>query len=67
MEVTHTGVLRQFTGKWELRKVDGGWVNPWGEVVQEAALTQSEMTYIGRQQVTVVQWVVLCPIFEFCA
>ena len=37
---------------------------PGAEVVWEAAVMQSEMTYIGKQQATLVQWVALRPIFE---
>ena len=40
---------------------------PGEEVVQEAAGTQSTITYIGRRQATVTQWVTLQPIFEVCA
>ena len=43
------------------------WVTPRMEVVQEAVVNQSEMTYIGRIQGTVEQWVVPRPIFEVCA
>ena len=37
------------------------------EVVQEAAGTKSTITYTGRQQAIVAQWVALRPIFEVCA
>ena len=35
--------------------------------MQEAAGTQSEITYIVRQQATVSQWVALRSMFEVCA
>ena len=35
--------------------------------MREATGLQSEMTYIGRWQVTVAQWVALRPLFEVCA
>ena len=54
-------------GKWERQKSDEIWVIPKAEVVQETTGTQLEMTYNGRRQGTVVQWVVLRPIFEVCA
>ena len=37
------------------------------EVVLEAEGMQLSMTYIGKQQATVAQWVALQPIFEVCA
>ena len=40
---------------------------PGAEVMREAAVTQSETTYIGRRQSTVAQWVALQLIFEVCA
>ena len=43
------------------------WETPGAEVVWEASGTQSAMTYIGRHQATVVQWVALRPIIEVCA
>ena len=39
----------------------------WGGIIAEAAGTQSAMTYIGRQQLTVAQWVALRLILEVCA
>ena len=65
-EDTHTGFMSQITGKRARRKVDGMWVTPRAEVVQEAAGNQSEMTYIGIRQGVVAQWVVMRPIFEAC-
>ena len=67
MDGTNTDFLRHITGKRVLRKVDGRWVTPRVEVVQEAAGNQLVMTYIGRQQGTVAQWVELWQIFEVCS
>ena len=64
---THTGFLRQIMGKRDWQNTYRTWVNPRAEVVQEAVGTQSAMTYIGRIQGTVAQWVALHPIFEVCA
>ena len=60
---TLTGFMRQIMGKRARRKTDGTWVTPRVEIVQKAAVTQSGMTYIGRRQSTVAQWVVLHPSF----
>ena len=65
-EVSHTGFLRQITGKQSRRILDGTWETPGEEVVRKAAVSQSEMTYIGRRQATVAQGVALRPIFELC-
>ena len=35
--------------------------------MREGTGTQSEITYIGKQQATVEQWMMLLPIFEVCA
>ena len=67
MEGTHTGFLRQITGKRAQRKPCGMWVTLREKVVWEASGTQSKMTYIGRRQGTVIHWVALRPIFEVCA
>ena len=40
---------------------------PGAEGIQEAAGTQSARIYIERRQATVVQWVVIHPLFEVCA
>ena len=48
-------------------KAYGTWVTPWAEVVRKAVGTQSAMTYIGRRQGTVAQWVALRLIFKVCA
>ena len=49
------------------RLADGTWDMPRVEVLREAAGTQLAMTYIGRKQATVAQWIALRPIFEGCA
>ena len=46
---------------------DGMWETPRAELVQEAAVTQLVMTYIGRRQATVEQWVALRSLFKVCA
>ena len=66
-EGTHNGFLKQITGKRAQKIAYGTWETPGAELVREAAGTQSEMTYIGRRQATVSQWVMLQPIFEVCA
>ena len=67
VEGTYTGFLRKIIGKRARWKVDRMRFTTKVEVVGEAAGTQSEMTYIGRRQGTVAQWVVLRPIIEVCA
>ena len=42
------------------------WETPRAEVVWEAAGMQSDMTYIGRRQATMAQWVALRPLFKVC-
>ena len=64
VEGAHTGFLRQIMGKRVRRIVSSTWKTPRSEVVQEAAVMQLVMTYIGRQQATVEKWVVLRPISE---
>ena len=54
-------------GKREQGIIDGMWEMPQPEIVQEAAGMQLVMTYIGRHQETVAQWVELRLIFELCA
>ena len=66
VEGTYMGFLIHITGKKALRKADGTWVTPRAELVWEVERTQSEMTYIGRRQGTMAQWVVLRPIFQVC-
>ena len=63
VEGTHIGLLRQITGKRARRLGDGTWETPGAEEVREVAQTQSAMTYIGRRQATVAQWVALRPLF----
>ena len=46
MRGSHNGFLMQITGKRTRKKAYGTWLNPRAEVVQEAARTQSEITYI---------------------
>ena len=67
VEGSHTEFLRQITEKRAWWIEDGMWEMSGAEVVQEAVVMQSLMDYIGRRQATVVQWVVLRPIFEVCA
>ena len=67
VEGAHTGFLKDITGKRARRIKGGAWETPGSEVVREAAGTQSAMTYIGRRQAIVEQWVALPPIFEVCA
>ena len=67
VEGSHTGFLRQITGKQARRIGDGTWEAPEVEVVQEAAAMQSVMTYIGIRQAIVAHWVALQSIFEVCA
>ena len=50
-------------GKQSWRLGDRTWETPGKEGVQEAVVTQSAMTYIGRRQATVAQWVALRPLF----
>ena len=66
-EVSHTCFLQHITGKQAPWLAYGTWKMPRTEVVQEAAGTNSVMTYIGRQQTPVTQWVALRTIFEVCA
>ena len=40
---------------------------PGAEGVREVVRTQLAMTYIGRLQTIVAQWVELRPLFEVCA
>ena len=55
VEGTHTCFLCQITRKRTQRLGDGTGDTHGVEVAQEAARTQSEMTYIGIQQATVAQ------------
>ena len=66
IEGTHADLLQMITGKRTRRLGDGTWENLGAEGAQEAAGTQSDRIYIEIQQVTVVQWVALRPLFEVC-
>ena len=61
MEKTHTEFLKQI-----MEKSHGTWVTPSVELVWEAAVTKSEMTYTGRRKGMAAQWVVLRTTFEVC-
>ena len=67
LEGLHTDFLRHITGNRERQIVDGTQETPGAGVMKEMVGTHSEMTYIGRQQATVAQWVALRPIFEVCS
>ena len=67
VEGSHMGFLSHITVDRALRKVEGIWETSRAVLVREAAGTQLVMTYIGRQQGMVSQWVALRPIFEVCA
>ena len=67
IEGTHTEFRRMIMGKRTKQLGDGTWDTPGAEVIQEAAGTQSARIYIERRQVTVAQWVALCPLFDACA
>ena len=54
-------------GKQARRIGYGTWETPGEELVQESVRTQSAMTYIGRRQATVAQWVAIRPIVEVFA
>ena len=67
IEGSHKGFLINIMGK-RLWRIGGGkWETTGVEVVQKATRMQSTMTYMGRQQETVAQWVELRPISEVCA
>ena len=63
VEGTHTFFLRQITEKRVRRLIDKTGDTPGTEAVRVGAVTQLKMTYIGRSQATVAQWVALWPIF----
>ena len=44
VEGTHTGFLRQITGKWERRKADKTWSTPEVKQVWEASEIESDTT-----------------------
>ena len=66
IEGTHIGFLRYITGKRVRRLGDVMWETPRAERVWEAEIMQSSMTYIGRRQATVAQWVEIRPLLEIC-
>ena len=67
VERAHTGLPSQITSKQVRQIIDGTCETPGVGVVWEAAGTQSEMNYKGRQQETVAHLVALQPIFGVCA
>ena len=67
IERAHSNFLRQITGKQARRIVEGTWETPGARVVRETGVTNTSMTYIGRQQATMDQWLELQLIFEMCA
>ena len=65
VEGTHTGFLKQITGKLVRQREYGTWFTAEAEEVWEADGTKSATIYIGLRQGAVVQWMVLWPLFEF--
>ena len=63
----HMEFLWQVTGKHEKRQLYGTWWQEGAESVLKAKGVNTISTYINKRQATVVQWVVLQPIFEVCA
>ena len=45
----------------------GTWEKPGSEGVREVVGTHSVITYIGRRQTTMAEWVALRPLYEVCA
>ena len=66
VEGTHTGFLQQITGNHAGRLGDRTWEMPGAEGVWESAVTQSDMTYIGRRKATVEKWATLSPLVKVC-
>ena len=64
VESNHVGFLRQMTGEWAIQQADGSWETPAAEEVLQTVGMQSAVTYIGRRQAKVLQWVALRPIVE---
>ena len=60
----HNGFLCQIMGERACWNTGGMWVTLAAGEVQEAVGVQLASIYIGRIQVTVAQWVVMCPIFK---
>ena len=67
VEGSHTGFLRQIMGRQAGRILDGTRDTHGAVEVQEAAVTQSVMTYIGIRKENVAQWVALRPMFKVLA
>ena len=59
------GLLRQVTVQADKRQRDGTWINVAAASVIKESGTQTLGTYIGKQQATFLEWVVLSPILEF--
>ena len=59
--------LRMIAGKRTKQLGDGTWETVGEEFIQDSVGTQSASIYTERRQATVVQWVVLRPLFEVCA
>ena len=59
LEGLNTDFLRHITGNRERQIVDRTQDTPGAGVMKDMVETQSEMTYIGRKQATVAQWVAL--------
>ena len=66
LEGLHVGLLRRITGQREVQQEDRTWRQVAAEKVLEKAGTQSLITYIGRRQATVAEWVALRTILEVC-
>ena len=66
IEGTHTEFLRMITGKITKKLEDETWETTGSEGTREAAGTKLDMIYIERRQATVVQWVLLHPLFGVC-
>ena len=60
------GLLRQITGKREVRRKDRTWRQVAAENVLKKTGIQSLGAYIDRRQKTVAKWVALRPILEVC-
>ena len=66
VESSHVGFLRHITGEWVIQQANGSWETSAAEEVLQAVGMQSVVTYIGRCQAKVAQWVALRPILEVC-
>ena len=67
IEGKHTEFMQLIAGNKARLLVNGTWETPGVEGVQEAAGTQSARIYVEKWQATMVQWLVLRPLFEVCA